>query len=232
MNGDLTHLTVEAEGLAARFVAGTLPTGDRERFDAHFLECEACQREVELAMTLRAAGPVARGPRVGWRWAAVGLTAAAALAVLLLRPADVNPQLVALGGLDRAPIYLGIAVRREDADARFNAAMESYQRGDYIAAASALSAVQGVADAPPVRFFIGASALMIGEDSLALSAYDALLAFPDSPYHDEARYYRAKTQLRFGREAQALDDLRAIRDPALRAQADALADSIGAIPPR
>ena len=80
-----------------------------------------------------------------------------------------------------------------------------------------------------MHFFLGASALMIDADSLALAAFDALLALGESPYHDEGRYYRAKAWLRAGEAERALDDLRGIRDPALRAQADALADSIGAV---
>ncbi|MEX2180697.1 MAG: hypothetical protein WD771_01520 [Gemmatimonadaceae bacterium] len=228
MTADLTHLQADTDGLAARFVAGTLVGDALARFEAHLLECAACQAEVEVGMTLRAAGASPQAARARWVWPVTGVAAAAALVLLLTRPVVTDSRLATLGGLDTAPIHIGIAVRSDERDARFDAAMQAYRRGDYARAMTELSALRVVADAPPVLFFLGASALMVGADSLARDAYDALLASPESAYHDEARYYRAKAHLRAGRAAPAVADLRAISDATLRRQADALVDSIGA----
>jgi hypothetical protein len=227
---DLTHANADAAGWAARFVAGKLDGEELERFEVHLLGCEACRTEVELGMSLRAAGFAPRAVARRWAWRVAGL-AAAAVVLFVLFPrggADVA-RFAPLGALETPPVYLGIPVRADERDARFDAAMQSYRAGDFSRAADSLGALAAAVDAPPVHFFLGASALMIGADSLALAAFDALLALGESPYHDEGRYYRAKAWLRAGEAARALDDLRAIGDPALRAQADALADSIGVI---
>ena len=227
----LTHQQADTAGVAARFVAGTLMPHEREAFEEHLLECAACQAEVELGLTLRASGVPQSPRRARLAWRAAGVLAAAAILLIVVMPrggADAA-RLAALGEVVAAPVYLGIPVRADEREARFDAAMTAYRVGDYARALAGLDAVAEAVDAPPVHFFRGASALMLGADSVALVAFDALLAGAASPYHDEARYYRAKALLRTGRAARALDDLRAITDPGLRAQAAALGDSIEAV---
>lgn len=237
MTDDLTHARAESAGLAARFVAGKLAGDDLDRFEAHLLECAVCRTETGLGMSVRAAGSAAgsaaeRAPRarpVRWAWGAIGLAAGAALALFLPWSGSDTARFASLGAVAAPPVYLGIPVRADERDERFEAAMQAYQVGHYARAMAALGALAPAVAAPPVHFFLGASAMMTGADSVALAAYDALLDGPESPYHDEGRYYRAKVSLRVGLAARALDDLRAIRDPVLRPQADALADSIGAL---
>lgn len=211
-------------------MAGTLAGEDLERFEVHLLECALCRSEVELGMSIRAAGklaPVRRGPR--WVLPAVSLAAAAAVTLFVLRPESDRTRFESLGEVLAPPVYLGIPVRADEREARFDAAMQAYNVGDYARAIDQLNILAGELNAAPVHFFRGASAMMIGSDSLALAAYEALLDLTESPYHDEGRYYHAKVSLRRGLAARARADLRAIRDPAMRAQADALADSIGAL---
>lgn len=219
--------------MAARFVAGTLTGDELERFEEHLLECAACANEVRLGMTIRAAGPGPRARRPRLLWTAVGLAAAAALVVLVPRAtsdrSSDTTRFLALGAVATPPIYLGIPVRADERHERFDAAMQAYRVGDYRRAFEDLRSLSTVLDAPPLHFFLGASAMMMGADSIALAAYDSLLAARPSPYHDEGHYYRAKVALRFGLSARALADLQQVRDPILRSQADALADSIRAL---
>lgn len=229
MTNDLTHAEVETAGTAARFVAGTLTGDELLRFEEHLLECAACCREVELGISLRAAGSGPRARPRRWGWAVIGLAAAAVLVVVTPRTTSDTTRFLALGAVATPPVYLGIPVRADEGHARFDAAMQAYGAGDYPRAAEELRALSAVLDAPPVHFFLGVSAMMMGADSLALAAYDALLAGMESPYHDEGHYYRAKVALRLGMPARAMADLQQVRDTIMRAQADALADSIRAL---
>jgi hypothetical protein len=222
----ISHSAIAHEGLAARFVAGTLTGDSIDRFDAHLLECPQCQAEVALGMKLRAAGgdafrdlPLGAPSRVNVRRWALPLAAVAAATVLFfVAPARGNrAALRALGAVPTAPVYLGVAVRADAAadtsfDAAFEAAMSEYGReswGDALAALDALAERSASADdVAPVRFFAGAAALMLDDAARAEAEFGALLALADSPYHAEARFYRAKALLRLGRGAEATRELR------------------------
>lgn len=244
MTTPISHSAIAHDGLAARFVAGTLTGEASERFDAHLLECPQCQAEVALAMKIRAVGADAlrdvpqRAPalRSLRRWALPLGTVAAALVLFIVAPARGDrAALRAFGAVPTAPVYLGVAVRAgaagdADFDAAFDAAMALYERESWREALGALDALAARTDAgdglAPVRFFAGAAALMLDDARRADDEFTALLALGDSPYHAEARFYRAKALLRLGRAADATRELRAVRDIELAPRAAALADSI------
>ncbi len=216
--------------LAAPFVAGRLSGAELERFEEHLLACPSCQQEVALGLEIRAAGSSVRGaPR---RWAIPALVAAAAaLALFIIPPTSDRTAIANLGQVEAAPVYLGIAVRGDEENARFDAAMRAYQRGDHAAALRDLRTAPAL-ETPPALFFRGASELMLRRDQEAAATFTQLLALGDSPYHEEARFYRAKALLRRGEATAALRDLRAISDPGLMSRALALADSVEAAIPR
>jgi Putative zinc-finger len=93
INGSMDHDHIDAEDVAGRYLAGTLPDDERQRFEEHFLDCPRCVDVLErldgLQQGLRtvAAEDVARVPpgrirRPAWRSfvaAAAGIAAAIAL---------------------------------------------------------------------------------------------------------------------------------------------------------
>jgi TolA-binding protein len=242
MTTPISHSAIANEGLAARFVAGTLTGDSTERFDAHLLECPQCQAEVALALKIRAVGvdalrggasPGSAHPARRWT---VPLVAAAAVALFIFAPIRGDrAALRSLGAVPTAPVYLGVAVRSDagtDAgfDADFDAAMALYERESW---REALAALQSLADRSDVgdglaqvRFFAGATALMLDRPERAEEEFAAVLALPESPYHAEARFYRGKAFLRLGRGTDAVRELRAVGDVELAARAAALADSV------
>jgi hypothetical protein len=243
VNTPIEHARIAHDGLAARFVAGTLAGEMLERFEEHLLLCTDCQAEVALGLKIRAAGRDAVTSSVGakrriafrrWAWPAIGVAAAAALAIWVPATGD-RAAMRALGGVSAAPVYLGVAVRTSDLatngfDSAFDDAMASYLRGAWDEAFVALRAVAERPDAgdgaAPARFFAASAALMSGDSENAEVEFARLLASPESAYHDDARFFRAKALLRLGRASDAISALRAVRDPALEPRARALSDSV------
>jgi TolA-binding protein len=89
----------------------------------------------------------------------------------------------------RAPDY----VSEPNAPPAFQAAMASYQKQDYAAAASALRAVTNATpDFVPARFYLGISLLLSGDRIAGIQELRALTEAGDSPYLQRARFYLAK----------------------------------------
>lgn len=232
----MTCTDVAERDLVERYVAGRIGDDEAEPFEAHYLTCERCQREIRLAAATRAALADGRARRRrGGRYGAWVLAAAAALAAVLLVSRERVPADVArLGAVDQPPVYLGVPVRAEEtsADDRFAAAMRDYAAGDYAAAADGLRAARDAGvDRPPADFFLGTSLLMLGRDAEAVDAFDRVIALGETPYLTEAYFYRAKARLRQGTAAAALADLEraAAGDGIIAAYAVALADSVRAV---
>jgi len=242
----ISHSSIAHEGLAARFVAGTLTGAASERFDAHLLECPQCQAEVALAMRVRAVGrsalqdgalPSGVAPPRFRRFALPLVTVAAAVALFAIAPLRGDrAALRAFGAVPAAPVYLGVAVRADGSpsnvafDSAFDAAMAQYANASWRDALGSLDALAARPDAgdvlPTLHFFAGAAALMLDDAKRAETEFAILLALAESPYHAEARYYRAKALLRLGRGNDAARELRAVHDVELAPRAAALADSI------
>src|SRR5688572_22905392 len=79
---------VAAEDLAVRYVAGQLSDAEKEAYEGHYFECDACFRELEILRAARkvlaAEGPPAdraRKPEALPRWLAIAAALMAATAV-------------------------------------------------------------------------------------------------------------------------------------------------------
>jgi hypothetical protein len=88
----MEHSFIEQTDVIDRYVRGTMPPAERFEFEEHFLDCQECLEQLEIARSLRegikvcAAQPIVRAatqPRVS-RWFSWRPAAAAALAVLLI----------------------------------------------------------------------------------------------------------------------------------------------------
>lgn len=212
------------DGTIERYLAGAMTEEEQSAFEAHYLTCEHCQRELEFGVAVRDAvnaqpggqsASRARG-RTRWLAAATTMAAAAVVAILIVRPAA-RPEVERLGAVEQAPIYLGVALRGDDAsgDSLFGAAMRAYQGGDYRSAIATLErALAAGFEEPPAHFFLGASLLMRGDAGAAEEHFRAVIDAGETPYLQEARFYRAKALLQRGRV------------PAARAQLEAIADRL------
>lgn len=247
MTEEQSHQFIHEAELAERYVAGRMGEAERVAFEDHFVTCAECQRDVRFMGAVRAAivasgatdatpprvtmpaGGVAAPRRRRAVWAGAAIAGGmAAVAIFALLPSS---AVTALGTVDAAPPYLGIAVRGTPGrgEAVFDAAMKDYAAGRYAAATRGLqSALAAGEDSLPTEFFGGASLLFGGDARGAAAAFGRVVARGDSPYRDEAQWYAAKALLRLGESRDALAALRAHtpNDPAVAARLSALADSI------
>lgn len=224
----------DRDELALAYSRDRLDEGARDAYENHLTGCAVCQNEVLLAATVRAA----LRPRARWvrrRAAAVGVLALAAAALVMVavlpRGTD-TAALAALGGLDAPPVYLGVPVRgTASADSALDLGLRLYDQGRWAEARMELGNAEAMgAPADLVAFFAGAASLMEGRAADAERSFAAVLRAGDGPYVPEAHYYRAKALLRLRRPAEALDELKRVRDgSAASAMAAALADSMRAL---
>ncbi len=229
MDGKTTCGMAEARDLVHRYVAGTLEPDELDRFEAHLLECLACQEAVRQGAAVRAAlrEPAAgsrRLPTAAWT---LPLAAAAALALWILLPSE--GALERLGGVDPIPGFSGLPIRTP-ADSGVLLAdqgMAAYQAGDYASAAELLHGAFERDSSPAVAFFLGVTRLKTGEPSLALESLAAARE-SDNAYAAEASLYIAKAWLQLEQADSALSSLAAIPPStgAINQHARALADSI------
>jgi tetratricopeptide (TPR) repeat protein len=109
-----------------------------------------------------------------------------------------GPSLEQLARVE-APSYQPLTLRgvQDEAMARFQAGMSRYGEADYRAAVPELRAAAKLSpDAAHIRFFLGISHLMAGQDIAAIDELRATIALGDSPYLEEAHWYLAKALLR------------------------------------
>ncbi|MGQ0538043.1 MAG: tetratricopeptide repeat protein [Gemmatimonadaceae bacterium] len=234
--------SADDDDLARTYASGRMQPDAQESFEIHLLECTRCQYAVRQAAALTAAlrAPnVLPGAAEGMRSTrmprplrlGIPLAAAAALAIWLVRrPPN---ELDSLARVDVPPTFAGSPVRAASGDGArdIDAAMDAYNRGDYVAAAAGLTAVERSAPsaAPASDFFLGIARLKIGDERGALTALRRARAAA-SPYATEAALYVAKAWLALGNADSALAALAGI-DSSMTgaAHAVALADSIKAV---
>lgn len=205
---------------------------------------EADDEEAESTAPAAAAaggsdGAAVRGELPAWLRTAAALALAISLvlmAIVLIPSGDVDPELAELGRVVQAPVYLGTSIRAPEArpDSLFADAMDAYVAEDYAAAVDGLRATLAAGgDEPPVHFFLGASLLMLDRPEEAIDAFAAVEASGDSPYVDEARFYRAKALLSEGEAEEALEFLQGVvgSDSPVAGHAAALVDSVRAVMP-
>ena len=85
----------------------------------------------------------------------------------------------------------------DDATARFQRGMDRYRQADYRGAVNELRAAAAQdPDAAHIRFYLGISQLMLGQDNAAIDSLRATIAIGDSAYLEDAHLYLAKAFLR------------------------------------
>jgi len=116
----MDHLRIEERNLIDRYVRGSMPVAERAEFEEHFVECAACQEQIEFARSFRQAvrESVAERAGSGWRWAALAAAACLAVAlaastVFLLQRQSARSE---LANLRRPPVVFGLSLSRNAAE--------------------------------------------------------------------------------------------------------------------
>jgi tetratricopeptide (TPR) repeat protein len=120
------------------------------------------------------------------------------------------------------PAYIPLSLRgpRNEAAARFDAAMRRYVARDYAGAIPDLSAAARLSpSAPHVSFFLAICQLLTDQLDVAVAGLQNTIVLGDSPYLEEAHYYLAKARLRQGDVRAAQTELK--RTIELRGQLEA-----------
>ena len=240
MNEQTPCQMLDATLRAEQYIAQQMSDVARGEFEDHFVTCADCQREVRIAIAIRAgaravtvpernAGPNKRGR--SRLWIGVGVALAAGIGAMVIARPSSSSALALLGGVSEPPVYLGVAVRGTpgSADSIFANAMDSYAARRYTDAATGLRAALAAGqDSVPTEFFLGASLLLSHDAAGAVTALRHVIAKGDTPYRDEAQLYEAKALLRLDRGREALDVLAFHKptDPLLASILIALGDSV------
>lgn len=216
---------VTSENLIERYLKGTLDPDLRDEFENHYFECETCLAMLQTVQTIQpvlaAMPPPAIAKRPARLLAWIGLAAAATVAVVLLTwpkadsnrvvalppAAETAPGALLLSEIQPAP-YAPVLFRDGSASAgpSFAAAMGLYQEGRWESAAQAL--VKATPATPAAVHFSGVSFLLAGQTAAAMAALDKVIALgSNSPFEEEARFYRGQALLLTGRVPEARQEL-------------------------
>jgi len=217
--------TVRVEGIAERYLLGTLDEADQIAFEEHLVACTACTEELAGLCALKAELERKREQIVAeatirpspWRRSWMLATAAAVLAVaagvgvwMRVQPASSpRPELAELAAFG-PPAYAPVRLRGSEGDAarRFREAMELYAAADWRGALPGLRAAAALGpEAPHIAFYLGACALVAGETDEAITQLQRTIDLGDTPFLEESLYYLAKAQLREGNVTAARDAL-------------------------
>ncbi len=109
------------------------------------------------------------------------------------------------------PAYIPLSLRgpRNEAVARFDAAMRRYVARDYAGALPDLSAAARLSpNSAHVSFFLAICQLLTDQLDVAVVGLQNTIALGDSPYLEEAHYYLAKARLRQGDVRAAQTELK------------------------
>jgi tetratricopeptide (TPR) repeat protein len=226
----------QREELVERYLTGSLSPAERETFEDHYFACDRCfaalqaQRALQAELSASAPEirnmPVSSPARFHWK-----ITFAAAVALILsvlgirwgvkpnsspatpptqtAKSVPAGPSLSELARFD-PPHYSPTVLRghQDEAMREFRLAMKRYQESDYADAIAALRAAAKLNPKDPgLLFFLGVSHLLANQTDDGIAALQQCIALGDTPYLEEAHYYRAKAFLRKGDAAAARREL-------------------------
>lgn len=225
----MTCAEIAAKDIIDRYVSQSLPEDIQAEFEEHYFACASCASLLSAALTVKeAAGSTSRPVRSRYRWlAALALAAGVLLAVVgFLVSRSAAPRATAAGPATAStpavtaaihPIAVEPAPWSESSwrgpsastdNAAFREAMRDYAGHRWQQSADKLHAITNV---PAARHFEGVCLLLLNRPAEALPLFDGIIARgADTPFEEEARYYRALALANSGRTSEARDELRRV----------------------
>jgi TolA-binding protein len=227
----MTCSEIQRENRIELYLDGKLSGADREAFELHYFECDACLADMQALQAARAAllemgeqeeppeGMVLRHPV----WIAAALAASLVAAILTwqtihqqpapqqaVQPSPVSAPLLALNEIQPPPYDVRV-LRGQSTPAQqaFRAAMARYSQSDWNATAALLTSVlEKFPDASDAIYFRAICQLLSGQTSAALDGLDRIVMLGGAtPYEEEARFYRAQAYLLQNRADDARQEL-------------------------
>jgi tetratricopeptide (TPR) repeat protein len=224
----------EERDLAEAYVAGRLDAAERESFEQHYFECDACLARVEACILLRrglserpvGGGRIMRGLSAA-RWplatAAVALLTVGAWWVLRTSapapdgrtPVGVSPTpetaspLAELGRFD-PPTYRATTWRGGSTQAQrsLETGMRRYAAHDYRGAVAGLRRAAALSPAAAeTQFYLGVSLLLTRDVDSGIASLERASALGDTPYLESTLFYLAKGYLLKGDRPRAEQSL-------------------------
>ena len=202
---------VAAADLPSRYLAEDLGDAEREAYEEHYFECDACFGELEILRTTQAVlGREAPSARVRtrvparlWLPIAAALAAAVTLAVWWSSPQSELTQMARF----EPPRYEPPRVRggSDPLDATFDRAMSRYRAGDFAGAIPELEEhLRRNPDHVRAPFFLGVSLLATDQPGPAIRQFEKVIATGDPAYEEAAWYLLAKAHIKRGDVPAAL----------------------------
>jgi hypothetical protein len=200
---------------------GELPPADVQALALHLAECGACAEAWRVARQFgtpaELAAPAAGAAGFTWWLAAAAAIAIAAGATLYVRqgatvaPKPVAPPAFAMA-VEKAPVAVSsryaLTWRGPNDGQQFLAALKTaldpYERGDYAAAITALTAITTqYRDTMEPAFYLGVSHLLGGSATTAIAELERARDLADQDRHEEVTWYLAAALERAGRRTDA-----------------------------
>ncbi len=223
---------VASENIIEDYLAEKLSGTSRDAFELHYFECEECFEQLETLRLIRPilakmpaplAAKAARQSRsFSWVWMAAAAVIVAVIfgywprggsgpetsAVKAPPPTVALLQLAEIQPAPYSPTVFRSASKPPGQD--FERAMQHYQSRQWLDASEALLAfARRHPDVPAALHFAGISLLLAGKKEAALTALDRIIAMgSDSPFKEEAQFYRAQALLLSGRQDDAKAELK------------------------
>jgi hypothetical protein len=226
---------IERDEIIEQYLAGALAGSQRDELEQHYFGCEECFRRLETCratqtalrrdeQAIRAsAGDRRRAfPRAVWPLVAVAAAGFIAFVVLhhngseqrivKTEPPPVairTDPLIAMVRFDPPP-YKAVAMRDagSEAESRFTSAMKHYSAGRFEQALPGLRAAsEKDTQNTAYRFFLGVTCLLAKQTGDGISALTTVVNEGDTPFLNEAWFYRAKGYLTNRDVAAARGDL-------------------------
>jgi tetratricopeptide (TPR) repeat protein len=218
----MTCREIHEKELLEECVAGSLSGEILEAVEEHYFGCDECARYLhkcriaQAALRERADAIRLPAKRTQRWWPILAIAAALVLGAILIWQPPLRPTAPAdyarIARVD-PPLYEPLLLRGSEdrAGEPFRAAMQSYSRGDYAAAVSALrKVVKTNAEVAEAQFYLAAAQLLTGQSREAREGFTQVIRLGDRRFGEQSHFYLAKAWLQENHPEAARQELRSI----------------------
>lgn len=191
-----------------------IPEEEREAFEAHYFECDACFAELKLHERLysKEVPIVLKGTKPSWAWAFKPLLVLSSLLIVVVS------SLLVVNNYKQAkflydisavepPAYVQTQTRDALQNKTFTNAMFLYNNREYDEALKLLNSIDAgsTESNSQVTFFRGICHLETNQPGKAIEAFDIIIKDMNPSYYDEAIFYKGIALLRLNEKEAALE---------------------------